>query len=273
MAAGPVISIRNLSKVYPRQRGLLDLLHHSGRSRAGAHALRGIDLEVYAAEVLGLVGPNGAGKSTLLRILANLVTPNAGQIVVAGLDARTHALQLRHRIGYVPSDERSFFWRMTGLDNLRFFATLHEVPPPRAEERIGLYLDLFSLRQVAQERFATYSAGIRKLFTIVRGLLPAPVIVVLDEPTNSLDPPTARKLMQHVRQELVARQGCSIVWATHRLEEVPLVCDHVLLIDRGQLRFRGTVDEFLRIAPAEQPGQDSLASAIAAFEERLIRRP
>jgi len=219
------------------------------------------------AQVTGLLGPNGAGKTTLIKILANLVSPSSGVVRADGVDARSQRLALRRRIGYVPSEERSFFWRLSGMENLRFFAALWEIPAQEAALRIREYLQLFEIEALAPRRFESYSAGQKKLFTIVRALLPQPDILVLDEPTNSLDPPNARRVMAHVRDQLVAEEGCTVLWATHRLEEVHEICDYVALVDEGRVRFAGSAAEFASLSGADADQAPQLGPLMDVFDK------
>ena len=200
----PAFRLDAVTKIYPRPRGPLDFLRGTSL-RPGVRALHEVSFAASSGEVVGLLGPNGAGKSTLIRILAQLVKPTSGEVVIEGIDLRRNPLEARARVGYVAGDERSFFWRLSGLENLRFFAALYGLDRAEAERGIGRYLDLFGLSAVARQRFSSYSSGTRRLFTIIRGLIHEPDIVLMDEPTNSLDPLTRQRLMEFVGGELVLR--------------------------------------------------------------------
>ena len=203
-----MIRVRGIQKTYAPQRGLIDVLRRPFQRPAGTHALKGVDLDVGEGEIFGGLGPNGAGKTTFLKILVNLVLPSAGEATLAGHDLVRDPIEVRRSVGYIPSDERSFFWRLSGLDNLRFFASLQEITPREAERRIEHYIELFGMGRYANQTFALYSSGQKKMFTIVRGLLARPPILVFDEPTNSLDPPMAKQVMDHVTQ--LAAEGRAI---------------------------------------------------------------
>jgi ABC-2 type transport system ATP-binding protein len=266
---GPAIEIRDLVKTYRLSAGLLEVLRHPLRKPKQVDALRGLNLEVPRGQITGLLGPNGAGKTTLIKILANLVSPSFGEVRVNGIDAQSQRLALRRCIGYVPSEERSFFWRLSGLENLRFFTVLWEIPPQQAEQRIHEHLERFGLARIASRRFESYSAGQKKMFTIVRALLPQPEILVLDEPTNSLDPPNARLVMNHVRDQLVAEEGRTVLWATHRLEEVHELCDYVALVDEGQIRFAGRAAEFSNLSGADPDQVPALGPLMDVFDKLI----
>ena len=268
-AASAMISVCGLHKVYPLRRSLRALLRAPLRRSHGVSALRGVDLEVPEGEVFGLLGANGAGKTTLLKVLANLVLPTSGSVRIDGFDVGVDPLEVRRRVGYVPSDERSFFWRLTARQNLRFFGALYEIPPRETERRIAKYLDMFDIARHADVPFAVLSSGRKKVFTLLRGLIPEPRVLLLDETTNSLDPTTSETVMEHVRH-LSHEDGRAVIWATHRLEEVRGICDRVMLIDEGQQRFCGSIAEFRAAASKSEGGSDAGGQSLAkAFQELL----
>jgi len=259
----PVIRARGLSVVYPTHRGLLEVLRHPLKRPQGVEALRAVDLDARPGEVLGLLGPNGAGKTTLLKVLADLVRPCAGSVEVAGHDLSTEPRAVRASVGWIPSEDRTFFFRLSGRENLRFFAALDGLDPGEADARIDEELERFGLADQADRRFGLYSTGRRKLFTVIRGLLPDPPVLILDEPTNGLDPFAGAALQEHVKEELARRRGRTVVWATHRLEEVAKLCDHVVLMHGGGVRFHGHKEEFAALAASGGEGRSELEEAFA----------
>ncbi len=259
------LELSKLSKRFPRQLGLRARLKQPFAPRAFTTALDEVDLELSPGRVTGLLGPNGAGKTTLIKILMQLVQPDGGTVRVGGADLREDPRAAKEPLGWVHCDERSFLWRLSGMDNLLFFAALLEVPRAVALERIERYLDLFALRHKAGERFASYSSGQKKVFAIIRGLLNDPQVVLMDEPTNALDPLAARKLKQHVREELVSGLGRTVLWATHRLEEVHEICDDVVVLHRGCVLFRGTVGDFAALVGEGSAGPDALEAVFASL--------
>ena len=261
-----MLSVHELNKRFPRRLGLRARLRAPFARAPFTTALDAVDLELAPGRVLGLLGPNGAGKTTLIKILMQLVHPDGGTVRVGGADIRAEPRAAKEPLGWVHCDERSFLWRLSGLDNLLFFAALLEVPRRTALERIGSYLDLFQMRPKASDRFSTYSTGQKKIFAVIRGLLNDPRLVLMDEPTNSLDPIAARKLKQHVRDELVGERGCAVLWATHRLEEVHEVCDDVAVLSPGRVLFRGAVGEFAALVGEET----ATAEGLEAVFGRLV---
>jgi ABC-2 type transport system ATP-binding protein len=237
-------------------------------------ALKNISFAMNPAEILGVVGPNGAGKTTLLRILADLLEPDEGSVLLCGHRLGKARHRLRSNIGYVSSDERSFFWRLTGRRNLEFFCALYGLSRSEAHQRIAPLLDAFLLRDKADQMFRDYSSGIRKKFSLIRAVAHQPRLLLLDEVTNSLDPPSAQTVKSFVRTYVSDRQGRAAVWSTHRLEEIAEVCDKVLMIDRGTIWFYGPAERFQdgqldsaqSLSKAANPGDNSSVFGVARSE-------
>lgn len=238
----PVIEVEDLGKHFILERPLYMQVFAPFAARKTIHALRDISFSLDVGEILGVVGPNGAGKTTLLRILADLLEPDHGRVRLLGKEInRKH--QTRAYTGYVPSDERSFFWRLTGEQNLHFFARLYGVPGVQARCRISKLLEFFSLETKAAQLFRDYSAGMRKKLALIRALIHQPKVLLLDEATNSLDPPSIKRTISFVRDYVSAESGCACVWSTHRLEEIVELCDKLLVIDNGHMSFFGSVSD------------------------------
>ena len=213
----------------------VDDLH---RSFGSVHALRGVALEVEPGEVHGLLGPNGAGKTTLMRILCGVVEPSRGQAYV--LDRRAgRARELREQIGFVPSGDRSFYLRLSGLENLVFFARMHGLRRRAARERATELLAAVGLEDAARRPMYTYSHGMQKRLSFARALLHAPAVLLLDEATHDLDPVAAEQVRALTRD--CAREGTAVLWATQRIEELSGFAERVTVLDRGAVCFAGTV--------------------------------
>jgi ABC-type multidrug transport system ATPase subunit len=197
-------------------------------------ALRGVTFEVEAAEIHGLLGPNGAGKTTLMRILSGLVDPSAGTAYV--LDRR--AGLSRELIGLVPSGDRSFYLRLSGFENLVFFARMHGMGRRAARARAAELLEAVSLGDAARRPVNTYSHGMQKRLSFARALVHAPAVLLVDEATHDLDPVAAEQVRELTRG--CARGGTAVLWATQRLEELTGFADRVTVFDRGAVCFAGT---------------------------------
>jgi ABC-2 type transport system ATP-binding protein len=237
-----VVEAHGIEKYFLMDRPLYEQVLAPFATRQNICALKGVSFSVKSGEILGVVGPNGAGKTTLLRILANLLEADSGRIRLCGqeLNGECH---LRAKIGYVSNDERSFFWRLTGTQNLEFFARLYGISKVEARKSIKQLLGLFDLEGIADQLFRDYSTGTRKKFAIARALLHQPRILLLDEVTNSLDSASSQSVKSLVRKYVSKKYGCSGVWSTHRFEEIFEICDKVLIIRKGQVKFLGSVSD------------------------------
>ncbi len=234
------IEARDIVKSFPKQKRLREVLLHPF-SREKVTALMGADLKVEPGELFGLLGPNGAGKTTLIKIFCTLILPNTGEAWVAGYPI-SQSKAIRHRIAYVISEERSFYWRLTGRQNLEFFAALYDMLPKEAKRRISEALEIVGLSSEADRMFKDYSTGMRQRLAIARGLLMDPEIFFMDEPTRSLDPEATQQFHQFILQELIMRRQKTVFLSTHDLAEAEL-CHRIAILDRGKVRACGTPRE------------------------------
>jgi ABC-2 type transport system ATP-binding protein len=240
--AAPAIEVRDLTKLYPVPRPLWRLLL-TERERGAVQALDRVSFTVAPGEVLGLLGPNGAGKTTLINILCTLLTPTSGKVQVGGHDVRTAPHLVRKLIGLVTSNERSFYWRLTGRQNLQFFAELYRVPVDKIGRRVDRFLLALNLAEHADRRFDRYSTGIRQRFAIARALLHEPTILFMDEPTKGLDPNASTALLALIRERILPEWTPTIIVTSHNLAEIEALCDRVAIIDHGKLLRIGTIGD------------------------------
>jgi len=239
-----VLEAYNLKKTYFRDRCLYkQILLPFGRGEK-IHALDSVSICIESGQILGLVGPNGAGKTTLLRILADLLEPDGGTIRICGQMPSEKGYQIRGRIGYISSDERSFFWRLTGRENLEFFARLYGLSCIQAKTRTAMLIEEFGFKNKSDHLFRDYSAGMRKKVSVMRALLHEPQLLLLDEVTNSLDPGSVKMVKDMVRRYVSDKKDCAAIWSTHRLEEISQICDKVVMIDSGRIVSDGLVEDF-----------------------------
>lgn len=237
-ATPPAVVIENLSKRFPAHQGWFDLVRHPF-SREYREALRDISLTVEQGEFFGLLGPNGAGKTTLFRILATSVLPDEGTATVMGFEVDADAAKVRSQVTQVMADERTINWRLSARENLRMFAALYGIHGARTKPAIEEVLDAVGLADIDERLVARFSSGMKQRLMIARALLTRPRVLLLDEPTRSLDPISARSLRQFLRRELIERQGATVLLATHSPEEALELCDRVAVLNRGQLLATG----------------------------------
>jgi|Deesub1362B_J571_1020462.scaffolds.fasta_scaffold00006_157 ABC-2 type transport system ATP-binding protein len=242
MSKDKVIWTENLQKSYPLIKTYRDLIRHPFQ-RKFVHALRGINIAVSPQTCFCLVGPNGAGKTTLIKILTTLVLPDAGSAFILSHDVVREDARVKHLVGLAIAEERSFYWRLTGRQNLEFFASLYGFSRREAKKRIDEILELVGLTREADKRFNTYSSGMRQLLGLARALLPDVEIVFVDEPTRSLDPQMAERIRRFLRHELVDRQGKTVFWASHNLSEVEAYGQEVAIISQGKIKIQGRISE------------------------------
>ena len=238
----PAIRLENLRKSYPVVQRYRDFLLHPFR-RLETGALHGIDLTVNAGECFVLLGPNGAGKTTLIKILATLVLPTSGRALVNGLDVCSRGAAVRRIVGYILSDERSFYWRLTGRQNLEFFAVLNNLSGQAMTRRIGEITEGLALGGDLDRMFKDYSTGMRQKLAIARGLLTDPSVLLLDEPTRSLDPPSAERLRSVVRNTLVKDWNKTVLLCTHNLAEAESLGDRIAILRAGRVHAEGSLSE------------------------------
>jgi ABC-2 type transport system ATP-binding protein len=201
-------------------------------------ALRSVDLRIPRGELFGLLGPNGAGKTTMVKIFTTLLLPTSGSAMILGLDAVNNPWPVRKRIGFVFGGERGLYWRLSGLDNLRYFADLYQISPDVSRRRIEALLEILDLKGREHDKVEGYSRGMKQRLHLARGLLNEPEVLFLDEPTIGLDPVGGRELRSLVRR--LADEGTTIFLTTHYMLEADAICDRIAVIKQGEIVAEGT---------------------------------
>jgi ABC-2 type transport system ATP-binding protein len=227
-----VIEANELRRTYKTSTGSVR------RKSLEVEAVRGVTFAVERGELFGLLGPNGAGKTTTIKMLITLLIPTSGTARVLGYDVVKDAREVRRRIGYVFGGERGLYDRLSGFDNLRYFAELYAVPPREMRPRIAELLDMVGLAGRENERVEGYSRGMRQRLHIARGLLHDPPVVFLDEPTIGVDPVGARELRATIAQLVEA--GKTVLLTTHYMFEADQLCDRIAVISQGEIVAEGT---------------------------------
>ena len=218
----------NIGKTFNLIKSYRDLILHPFQKKK-LIALKDINIRVNKGELFGLLGPNGAGKTTLIKILSGLILPNQGNAYVSGYDLARDGKQARRVVGYVVSEERSFYWRLTGRQNLKFFAILNNLSLSEAKYRIDEVIALTGLDDAADRMFKDYSSGMKQKLAIARGLITHPQILLMDEPTKSLDPLAAMNLRRLIKENIVGENKKTVFLATHNLSEAEELCTGLLL--------------------------------------------
>ncbi len=236
------IEIQGLVKDYPRSNDLFQILCHPFR-RERVRALAGIDLSMPRGGIYALLGPNGAGKTTLLKILAGLLLPDAGRVCIDGVDLTQKPDAIRQAVGFIVCDERSFYWRLTARENLRFFASLNGFHGVERDQHVARCLAAAGIEDQAETQFMRLSTGMRQKLAVARGLLSDPSILLMDEPTRSLDP-ESRALIHTFVTGLVERDPNRIIlYSTHDLAEAEAISSHVIVIRNGRIVTKQRLDE------------------------------
>jgi ABC-2 type transport system ATP-binding protein len=237
-----IIICDRVTKSFPSDYGLMTWLRHRGRLPR-RFALEDVSLNIRSRSLFGLLGPNGAGKTTMLKLLATLSLPDRGGIVIDDIDASQSPDAVKARIGLCTSEERSFYYRLTGRQNLEFFGALAGLRGAQRATRIAHVADLVDLSGSLDRHFAGYSSGMRVRLALARALLADPEILLLDEPTRGVDPIHADAVRKLMRDELVQRRGKTVVLTTNLLEEAWAVCDEVAILSQGRLVAQGAPSE------------------------------
>lgn len=237
--APPLLSVRGVAKQFPRRRGWREVIRAPFKA-TWTPALRGVSFDVAPGEFYGLLGANGAGKTTLMKVIATLIIADEGHVTVDGHDVREDAETVRSLMSLSLASERGLYWRLSARENLRLFAALHGIDTRQVNARVSEALRDVDLEAAADRMVREYSSGMIQRLIIARALLPQPRLLLLDEPTRSLDPVAAREFRRFLREELSSRRQCAVVLATHDADEAFNLCRRVAILDRGALVAEGS---------------------------------
>lgn len=240
-----IIDARGITKYYRTSFSVKEFIkNHSPQRKL---ALSDLSFSVRKGEVFGVLGPNGSGKTTLIKIISTILIQDSGSLSIFGYEYPREEKEIRDRIGMCFGEyERTFHWRLTGEQNLRFFARFLGVPSRVTEERIKDALDVVGLTDVKDKLFLEYSTGMKHKLAIARALLLDPELLILDEPTAGIDFITSRTVTDMVRR--LASQGKSVIYTTHRLEEAVRVCDRVMVLKEGKKISEETPENLEKLA-------------------------
>jgi ABC-2 type transport system ATP-binding protein len=214
--------------------------HHLRKDYGAFTAVRDLTLDIGRGEVFGFLGPNGAGKTTTIRIMMGILVPTSGRVAIDGLDCQRDRVEVKRRVGYLP-DNPMFYDYLRGREILIFVGEMHGLERREAEMRAGRLLHDLRLEDAAEDYAVNYSTGMKKNLGLACALIHDPPVLVLDEPTNGLDPRAARDVQERLR--LAAAQGKTIFLSTHLLDMAQRLCGRVGIIDRGDLVAAGPLAE------------------------------
>lgn len=231
-----VISVRDVTMRFPITKRYREWVLSPLKKRESFTALRHTTLEIEPGNRVAVMGPNGAGKTTLLKLIGGLLFPTEGEVVVNGFSTLNHNASARKSVGFVFNEERSFFWRLTGLQNLEFFGALDNLSGAHLRDRIHYLIRLVGLENAANKVVSGYSSGMKQRLALARVLIAEPDVLILDEPTRALDPLACDEMVELLLADIHQNSNKTLLIATHRPEEAMTLCNKVMIIDGGHLK-------------------------------------
>jgi ABC-2 type transport system ATP-binding protein len=227
-----MIQVQNLSKSFQEIKAVDD-----------------ISFSISKGEIFGLLGPNGAGKSSTLNMMSTLLKSDAGTIVINEVEVKKNPKESKHFIGVVPQ-EISLYEELSAYENLMFWGRLYQVPAKKLQERIEATLELIGLLDRKNDLIKTYSGGMKRRINIAAALLHQPKVLLMDEPTVGIDPQSRNHIFEVI--EKLNKQGMTIVYTTHYMEEVERLCNRIAIIDAGKIIAQGTLDELKELVGTKE---------------------
>jgi ABC-2 type transport system ATP-binding protein len=234
--APAVISVRDVAMRFPIPKRYREWIMHPMRARRVVTALQHASAEIQTGDRVAVMGPNGAGKTTLLKLISGLLFPTEGEVTVKGLSTLHDNAAARKSVGFVFNEDRSFYWRLTGVQNLEFFGTLDNLWGERLKDRIQELIGLVGLESAGDQMVSGYSSGMKQRLALARVLIADPEVLILDEPTRALDPLASEEMVNLVMTDIHRGARKTLLIATHRPEEAVTLCNKVMVIDGGFIR-------------------------------------
>ncbi|HDR7776617.1 TPA: ABC transporter ATP-binding protein [Bacillus tropicus] len=219
---------------------MIEIMNVSKSYNGSTYAVKDLSLSVPSGEIFGFLGPNGAGKSTTIKMITGIHGVDKGTITINGIDIMKNPMEAKRTFGYVP-DSPDMFLRLKGIEYLNFMADMYEVPKEVRQERIESLAKKFDLYNALSDQIQSYSHGMRQKIVIIGVLVHEPNVWILDEPLTGLDPKSAYILKEMMREH--ADKGKIVFFSTHVLEVAEKLCDRVAIINKGNLQFKGNLDE------------------------------
>ncbi len=229
------IETRDISKSFVKEKSLMQFIKNPIKETR-IQALKNVNLKIKFGQLYGLLGPNGAGKTTLVKILSTLVLPDSGAAFLREHNVVKETAKVKLITGLSYGEERSFYWRLTGRQNLTFFSSLYDnVPKENLNDYINFLLDIVDLKEKADFRVDSYSTGMKHRLAIARSLVGDPEILLMDEPTLGVDP-IGREAIQNFVRDLVDKGGKTVLLVTNDLDEAERICDTVAIMNKGEIK-------------------------------------
>ena len=248
------IEVRSLSKSFTVKEGPL-----FRKKAKTVTALDEVSFSVKKGEIFGLLGPNGAGKTTTIKTICTLIQPTSGEVYVNGHDVEKDSQRARQDLGVMLTGDRTLYWKLTGRENLEYFSALYHMDRKHAKERIHELLKLVGLEERQDTLVENYSTGMRMRLSFIKGILHEPPVLLLDEPTMSLDPQSARLIRETIQD--LRKQGHAILLTTHYMEEADQLSDRVAVIDHGKI---------IALAPPDELKKSMMKSEVIEIEAQNI---
>ena len=236
----PLLEVAHLKKTFYLTPSFAQMSRLGLRKKA-LPILRDVSLTLQEGELYCLMGPNGAGKTTLLKILCGLVLPEEGTLRLSGKPFPLDHPFLRSAFGLVTGEERSFYWRLTGRQNLEFFSSFYPLSSHEAKRHIHRLSELFQMEEYLDKYFFTYSTGMKQCLGLCRCLLGNPKILLLDEPTRSLDPEASSEWRRFIRETLIGKERKTVLYTTHHLDEAESFSSRIGILSQGRIVAEGDV--------------------------------
>ncbi len=237
-----MIEVKGISKTYrlgSKQQAEL------GLSQPVFHAVNDVTFTCRPGAIHSLLGPNGAGKTTMLRMIATLLRPSAGSILVHGHDVQQESREVRQKIGFL-TGSTNLYERLTPVETVRYFGELNGMDPRTLQQRQDMLFEQLGIQEFRNKRIGQLSTGMKQKVSIARTMIHDPQVVVFDEPTSGLDVISAASIIQLIRQ--CKAEGKTVIFSSHIMSEVDLLCDELAIINKGRLIYQGTMEEFRRAA-------------------------
>ena len=231
---------------------------------AEIHAVKNLSLKVEDGEIYGFLGPNGAGKTTLISMLTSLLKPTSGSFTINGLNFKDNRNQLKQLIGIVPQ-EYALYPSLTAYENLQYFGSMYGIKGEILKKSIDQHLEIMGLTKFANKKIATFSGGMKRRVNLIAGILHQPKVLFLDEPTVGVDVQSKNVIIDHLK--LLNKQGTTIVYTSHHLNEAEIFCTNVAIIDNGEIVVKGIPSELIR----NQTGANNLEDVFLAQTGKGLR--